>query len=349
MIVINARFLTQKLTGVQRFAIELCKRLPQEVNGKKIIFVAPNCDLNLENTFEIVKFGCFKGHLWEQIDLPWFLKRNGNPLLINFVGIGPLIVRNKIMFLYDLAFKHHPEWFSFWFNKVYNFFIPISLINSKLIITDSNYVKEDIKKTYNIDEVSISTIYAAHSLKFKRENTINKQKVVLAVSSIDPRKNLLRTIEAFKIINTDYKLIIVGSSHKSFSKVDLDVEKLKSHNIFFTGYISDEKLVELYNSAEVFVYPSLFEGFGIPPLEAQACGTPCIVSNKTSLPEVYGDSVIYCNPESVDSIATSIEYLLRNREVRKKLQEKGLENTKKYSWDNSSLELVNILNNIDRK
>ena len=118
MIYINARFLTQKVTGVQRYAIEICKLLPKEVLEKKIIFVAPaKAKLNpLFEKFNCVVIGKFEGQLWEQIDLPIFLKKEGNPLLINFVGIGPIWYKNKIMTIYDLAFKHHPEWFS----KVFN-------------------------------------------------------------------------------------------------------------------------------------------------------------------------------------------------------------------------------------
>lgn len=343
MIVINARFLEQKISGVQRYAIEVCKKLPTEIAGHKIVYVSSKLTLDneLTNNIEIVSFGRFKGQLWEQIDLPIFLKKKGNPLLINFVGVGPLFYKNKVTFLYDLSFKHHPEWFSYKFQKTYNFLVPISINNSRLIITDSNYVKQDIMGTYAIDTQKIEVIYAAPSKKFINKG-LEKEKIILIVSSIDPRKNLIRSIEAFNLIDSEHKLVIVGSKHRTFSKISLG-DNLVNENITFTGYLEDEELVDLYNKAEIFIYPSLFEGFGIPPLEAQACGCPCLVSNSTSLPEVYEDSVYYCDPKSTESIKDGILFLIKNKEKREELKNKGLKNVRRYGWENSTKKLIEIV------
>jgi glycosyltransferase involved in cell wall biosynthesis len=346
MIIVNARFLTQKLTGVQRYAYEICKRLPTEINDHELTFVVPKARLinNLGTKHKVTTIGFNKGNLWEQLDLPLFLRKKGNPLLINFVGIAPVFYKNKIMFLYDLAFKHHPEWFSFKFHKTYNLFIPLSLKNSVLIITDSNYVKSDINKVYGILNEKIEVIYAAASSLFLKKS-IQKEKIVLTVSSIDPRKNLDKVVQAFSQLNADYKLFIVGSKNKTFSNVGLP-EADRKNNIIFTGYLSDEKLLELYNKAEIFIYASLFEGFGIPPLEAQSCGCPCIVSNVTSLPEVYGDSVEYCDPNSLKSIINAMENLINDVEKRDNLTKKGFDNISKYSWCLSTNELINLLEKI---
>lgn len=343
MIVINARFLTQKITGVQRVAFEICNRMQSQISNKKIVFVAPNDNIvnHLNNNINIVFTGKFKGQLWEQIDLPLFLKENGNPLLINFVGIGPVFYKNKLMFLYDLAFKHHPEWFSYAFHKSYNLLIPKSLKNSTRIITDSNYVKSDIIETYKIIKDKIDVIYAAPSTKFVNKDK-KKEKIILTVSSIDPRKNLKRVIEAFNKIDSNYKLKIVGAKSKTFANIGLN-ENLLNENIIFTGYLTDEELRDAYNEAEIFIYASLFEGFGIPPLEAQACGCACIISNITSLPEVYEDSVEYFNPNSVESIKDKIEEVINNQEKIRKLRELGLKNSTRFSWDTSTFKLESII------
>lgn len=345
MIIINARFLTQSVTGVQRFAFELCKRLPKEIGKRKIVFVAPKKAVlkTVDDFPEIITFGNFKGHLWEQIDLPIFLKTKGNPLLINLVGIGPVFYKNKIMALYDLAFKHFPEWFSYSFQKAYNMLIPISSRNSKLIITDSNYVKMDIHTSYGIKKLDINVIYAAPANKFQFKN-LEREKFILTVSSIDPRKNLKRIIQAYNLLKTDYKLIIVGAKNKTFSGLELN-EELLDEKVIFTGYLDDEELINLYNKASVFIYASLFEGFGIPPLEAQACGCPCIVSDRTALPEVYKDSVEYCNPYSIEDIKMKLDDLLSNEIMRKELQREGLMNAKSYDWDKSTKQLERILKN----
>lgn len=345
MIYINARFLTQKVTGVQRYAIEICKLLPKEILGKKIVFLAPQkARLNpLFKEFNSITVGKLEGQLWEQIDLPLFLKRRGTPLLINFVGIGPIRYRNKIMMVYDLAFKHHPEWFSKSFQLTYNLFIPRSLKNSKHIITDSNYVKNDLIKTYNILSKKINVVYAAPSSIFVQKQ-ISKEPIILMVSSLDPRKNMIRVIKSFNELDIPHKLIIVGAKGTAFS--DLKIPDLENkEKIKFAGYLSDEELVELYNKAELFVYPSLFEGFGIPPLEAQKCGTPCLVSNVTSLPEVYEDSVAYCNPNSVSDIKNKILEVLNNDTKRDFLVSKGFINANKYTWNKSAEDFILIIKN----
>ncbi|WP_194768197.1 glycosyltransferase family 4 protein [Tamlana sp. I1] len=343
MIVINARFLTQKMTGVQRYAFEICNRLPKKIGNHELIFVAPNEPVvnKLENDIDIVFVGKHKGQLWDQLSLPVFLKKNKNPLLLNFVGIAPIFYKNKIMFLYDLAFKHHPEWFSYSFQKLYNTLIPFSLSNSKRIVTDSNYVKQDIIETYKILDRKLHVIYAAPSEKFINKN-LKREKFILTVSSIDPRKNLKRVIEAFNKIDSDYKLVIVGKKNKTFSNVGLD-EEIINDNIIFTGYLTDEELIDIYNTAELFIYASLFEGFGIPPLEAQACGCACIISNVTSLPEVYGDSVEYFDPNSVDNIKSKMEEVINNKDTIDKIKNLSALNLKRYNWDDSTSKLKCII------
>ncbi|WP_339652793.1 glycosyltransferase family 1 protein [uncultured Maribacter sp.] len=348
MIVINARFLTQTITGVQRFAIEICRCLPNHIAGNDVIFVCPKDKKinHLANNRKVIEVGSLSNNLWEQIELPLFLKKNGNPLLINLVGIGPIGYKNKIMALYDLAFYHYPEWFSFTFRTAYNFLVPISIKNAKLIITDSEYVKADIHQTYGVNQKNIDVIYAAPSKKFKNLH-LKREKIILTVSSIDPRKNLGRVIKAFQLIESDFKLVIVGKSNNSFAKMDVE-GKLITSKVQFTGYLTDDELIQLYNKASIFIYASLFEGFGIPPLEAQACGCSCIVSNSTSLPEVYQNSVTYCDPKSIESIKDALNLLVHDQEEREKIQKSGFENLKRFNWESSSKKLEHIITKMSK-
>lgn len=162
MIVVNSRFLTQRISGVQRYAIEICKYLPKKINNHTVFFVAPKGKLINQDVLpdvNIVQIGNFKNNLWEQIDLVKYLKKNANPLLINFGGIGPVNYQNKITFIHDLSFKYYPKHYSFLFQKAYNKFIPKSARNSKKIITVSNYVKDDIEKSYGLKNIEV--IYPA--------------------------------------------------------------------------------------------------------------------------------------------------------------------------------------------
>ena len=342
MIVINARFLSQKITGVQRYAIEICKRLPKSIKNKKIILVAPKGELINKEELKFLKieqFGNFKGHLWEQIDLVNFLKNNNNPILLNFGGIGPAFYRNKITYIHDLAFKYYPENFSYLFQKAYNIFVPISARNALKVLTVSTYVKKDIETHFNINNLEV--IYCSQSNHFKNLS-LKREKIILAVSSLDPRKNFNRIINAYEQLDTDYKLYFVGAKSRSFSEININKES-SNENIIFTGYLNDDDLVKLYNRASIFIYASLFEGFGMPPLEAQACGCPCIVSNNTSLPEVYLDSVEYCEPKSVESIKNKLEFLMNNKERRDDLVKKGYKNTARFSWDISAKKLTSLI------
>lgn len=334
MIVVNARFLTQKVTGVQRFAIELCKCLPDKINGHDVVFISPKkAEKNpFFKKFNTKSIGKLEGYSWEQLELPIFLKRNKNPLLINIVGIGPVKYKNKILFVHDLAFKHHSEWFSLVFQKTYNMLLPLSIKNSRLIFTVSNYVKDDIVKTYKVLRNKIKVIHAAPSTIFRKLD-IKKEQEILMVSSIDPRKNMKRAISAFINIETSYKLIIVGGQGSAFAGVKLNNT---NSNVIITGYLSDEELVRYYNRASLFFYPSLFEGFGIPPMEAQICGTPCLVSKTTSLPEVYGESVEYCDPYNQRDIEEKIRLLITRPKRRNELIVLGEGNVKKYSWQDSA-------------
>jgi len=338
-LVINCRFLTQNITGVQRFAIEIAKQL-KVLYPSEIQFISPKniIHIDLAEELDIKVIGNRTGHLWEQIDLPRYLKSIASPLLLNLANTAPLFYKNKIITVYDLAFHHYPNWFSKKFVLVYNFLIPRICKNSKHIFTDSEYVKKDISKSYGIDKKKITTIYGSYSEIFKC-NSNQKEGFVLAVGSIDPRKNLLALINIFKHIR-NVKLLIVGQENKVFSSLGI---KDLPDNILFTGYVDDIDLVNLYNKASLFVYPSFFEGFGIPPLEAQACGTPVVCSNTTSLPEVGKESVIYCDPYSQQDIKDKIELILNDNGLQNQLREKGFENIKRFSWSKSADKMIEII------
>lgn len=339
MIVVNARFLTQNITGVQRFAIEISKQLKKHYRNN-IQFVSSKNIIhnNLAQELNVKIIGKRTGYLWEQIDLPWYLLRNGNPLVLNLANTASLFYSNKIVTVYDLAFYHHPEWFSKTFSIVYNFLIPRILKNSKYILTDSYFIKQEMVDILKLPSVKIDVIYGAYSDNFYNKFS-PRENFILAVGSIDPRKNLKSIIEIFKCF-PEYSLIIVGQENKIFSSLNID---LLPENIKFTNYISDDQLVELYNKALLFIYPSLYEGFGIPPLEAQACGCPVIVSYLASLPEVCAQSVVYCDPNSIEDIKEKIRMVLNDEALRMELQRKGFENIKRFSWEKSAKKIIEVI------
>lgn len=350
---VNARFLTQPITGTQRFAIELCLELKKIL--PKLVFLSPDRIIHHEIAKElnVQIIGKFKnGLLWEQIELPMFLRTKNNPLLINLCNVAPLLYNNNLVTVLDLSFHHHPEWFSKKFSYLYNFIIPKVAINSRRVVTISEYSRKDISKTFNIPIDKIDLIYPNIPSIFLNNNHKVEENVyghyILAVSSLDPRKNFASLISAFKEAKfADTKLLIVGLEHKVFANNNLRDLIKDDPSIIFTGYVTDQELIKLYKNARLFAYPSLFEGFGIPPLEAMACECPTVVSNKTSLPEVCGDASEYVDPYSIESIREGMEKVLYDEDVRKELKQRGLDRVDYFKSQMSAQLMANVINSID--
>lgn len=356
-LIVNARFLTQKATGVQRFAIELSLHLKK--NFTKIIFVSPYNIINeqVANVLNAVTYGKTIGHIWEQIELPIFCSKYKNALLLNLCNTAPLLYSKKIVCIHDLGFIHHPEWFNKKFSLLYNFIIPRIVKNSLKILTVSEYSKLDIIKEFDIDPNKIMVIYNGVSHIFLQQineesntnlSAVSKKRegvpYILAVSSLDPRKNFPALMQAFlNVNNQSIKLLIVGGEYKSFPGFELDKNLIENKSIEFVGYVTDEKLKELYQNALFFVYPSLFEGFGIPPLEAMASGCPTLVSDIPSIREVCGEASLYINPLIIESITQGMTRLINDPELQRKLISKGINRYKLFRWEDSAYKLINLI------
>ncbi len=341
MIIINARFLTQKITGVQRFAIELSKCLKETDIDLK--WVGPKNIVNQDfvKFFDVELIGNKTGHLWEQIDLPIYLKKKGNPLLLNLCNSAPLFYKNSVSTIHDLAFLENPKWFSRKFYWYYRFLIPKVASVSRHLLTVSEFSKKELCRKLFIKEDKVTVISNSVSDSFFKEKREGEGDYILFVGSLDPRKNLLKLMEAMDYVPESVKLKVVGCGNKSFSKSN---NSIRNQKIEILGYVSDEELNELYRKARAFIYPSLYEGFGIPPLEAQAMGVPILISDIPVFKENFGNSAKYCNPNDSKDMAESIIrlFFLPPKE-RIRLIEKGYLNVNRYSWHKSSKVLVNEL------
>jgi glycosyltransferase involved in cell wall biosynthesis len=345
MLVINARFLTQKITGVQRYAIELSKELKKIFPGIK--FITPKNVMHhaLAEELGAERYGKLTGHLWEQIELLCYLRENNNPLLLNFSGLSPLLYRNKITTIFDLGFLRHPEWFSKKYYYFYKTLLPWSIKYSVALITNSYFSKKEINEILKVPMDRVHVVYCSVPEIFRNAKSKTKlgKRYVLSVSSIDPRKNFKNLILAFnRLGKEDLELIITGSEHSVFKNQNLKKIIQSNENIHFTGYLSDDKLATLYKNAMLFIYPSLYEGFGIPPLESMAFGCPTIVSNTTSLPEVCGDAAYYIDPYDINDIAKGMKEVLENDDLRSKLINKGYERVKLFSWEKSAMKIMEL-------
>lgn len=348
MFVVNGRYLTQKATGVHRYAFEICNKL-HEMGVDFHVAVPKEIHPDYKFSFKVVKCGSFNTHLWEQISLPRYLKSIGSPLLISFTGCGPLNYSNQIMTIHDVSHERYPEWFSKNYYRFYHYMIPRIGKKAHAVLTVSEFSKKEIVNTLGINAEKIHVVHSNvpfHNKPSKEEilsftRNPEAERYILAVSSMDPRKNFIRLVEAFdKIKDKSVKLYIIGMSFKAFNTPDL--QKLIGENVHLPGYIPDEKLQTMYQNALLSVYPSLYEGFGLPPLESMTYGCPAINSDIPALREVSQDAALYVDPYNVDDITQKIEQLLVDEPLRKELQEKGLLQIKKYSWDKSAKQVYEL-------
>ena len=335
-IYINGRFLTQRITGVQRYALEMTKALDRFISDDKTlqkheyIVIAPKdvlYDIKLEN-ISFIQRGVLKGHLWEQLELPVY---SCDGFLMNFCNCAPLIKGNQTVTIHDAAVSAVPQAFSLAFRTWYKLMFMWLGRSLKQIFTVSEFSKKELNKYYGIPLNKIHVTYNGidHIKNLEvdedvidREGLKNK-KYILAVSSLNPSKNFSLILDVARLMPNVEFIIAGGSNAKVFKSAGFDVPC----NARFIGYVSDEELMALYRHASVFVYPSLYEGFGIPPLEAMMCGCPVVVSDIEVFHEVYGDSVKYCDCCSVNSWAKILGAI-----VNKNIEIKSNKCCHKYTW-----------------
>lgn len=326
-IYVNTRILSSSLTGVQRYLLDLSRQF-----DTTFITIRP----------DILPSGIM-GHFWEQFILPF---RIGGNLLLSPSNTGPLFYRNQILILHDIQQLDIPESLNPLFALFYQLLIPKLVKNVKHIITVSEFSKSRIVERLNVPSTKVTVIPNSVDKRFsvKSEKKINdmltflklpSRKYILTVSSGHPRKNIPSLIHAWNLIKdalpSDLFLVIAGKL--GGNHIFKDTIFPQSERIYFTGSVPDNLLPELYSGASIFCFLSLYEGFGIPLLEAMACGVPIIASNTTAIPEIVSNVGLLVNPLDIQEIASSIEQLYSSSILRTRLSRLGLERIKEFSSD----------------
>ena len=295
--------------------------------------------------------------LWPHLYLPYVIKKNKIDLFHESSFIAPVFKRcPTVITVYDIAYLYIPSCFTYRQKLYFRSLLSGSIKRSDLIIAISENTKKDIINNFAVSPDKVQLVYGGVDETFRpfedREELERIRKVykikgdfILSVSGITPRKNFIRLIKAFKLLKDqrkiDAQLVVVGGKGWSYEGVFREVALSGlEEEVIFCGYVPKEHLLCLYNMADVFVFPSLYEGFGLPILEAMACATPVVASNASSMPEVCGEAALMVDPHNIEELASAISEVRDNVYLRQALVEKGLEQVNKFSWKKTAEETL---------
>ena len=325
-IAINGRFLTQRASGVQRFAMETIKAIDALLDTDyaalkgRIELVAPRQarDLPLKN-IPLRRAGFFSGYVWEQFEFP--LHAAGR-LLLNLCMLGPLITRHQIVVVHDATVRALPNNFSARFRAAYSFLIPRLCRRSDLVVTVSEFSRQEIGKLYgaNIANMPVCqeggdhiTAVAADPAVLCRLN-LEGRKFFLGVGVDSANKNIASVVAAFHAAKLDDTVLVLTGAKDP--KVFGEIGQIPSDGVRMVGFIADAELRSLYEHALALVFPSFYEGFGLPPLEAMTCGCPVVISEQPALIEVCGDAALRCRADDVGAITKHMRTLASDASLR---------------------------------
>jgi glycosyltransferase involved in cell wall biosynthesis len=346
---IDCHTLEKTKTGVARYLANL---LEVWKNEKSVEFVFYSTE-NVKNPLNIKSTA-----LYYNFSLPQKAKKDKIDILFLPFYMRPFFCKvPTAVAIHDISYIVHPEWFDFYHRLAYGILTNRAIKKSKTIFTCSNYTKNEILKYYKINHEKIHVVPLAADEKFVSEKNNDKiqkvknkynlnKKYLFCAGTIFNRRHVLELIEAFKLILKifpDYQLFISGGNATNpYQDIDKIIEKIPQ--IKKVDYVDEEDLLYLYQGSEIFVYLSEYEGFGLPPLEAMACGVPVLTTKMTSLGEVLGDyPVAINNPGDIHEIEGKITQILNDENLKKNMIDKGLERAKLFSWRKTAEETYKIL------
>lgn len=372
-IAINTLPLLTNKAGAERYAENILEQFAKidPVNRYYLISSEINKDIYgiRQQNFESI---IYKGNtrsrmvriLGEQLYIPALTRRLRPDIFFTPCNIAPRFVgAPQVVTLFDLHWLIFPELFSKIKLMYLERSIGWSVHNARRIITISENSKKDIIARFGIPEEKVRVTYLGLDPVFsdKRRDepaiagTIRKLgidgKYILSVGQLHKRKNILALIKAFHDLKSrkllpDHKLVIAGGRGDGHSEI---VSYISSHDVkdvIITGCVTDEDILSLYKGADLMVYPSLYEGFGLPVIEAMACGVPVVTSNVSSLPEVAGGAALLIDPYSVAGIAEAMHRVLSNRDLRDNLVQKGLRRAEEFSWEKAAQETLKVFEEV---
>lgn len=360
-IYVNGRFLSQKMTGQQRFSRELLagfdRWLDEDAENRaalRFVVLAPPgapTDLGTRHV-EVREVGSLQGHLWDQIDLP---RHALGGVLLSMCGTGPLLHPRHVITIHDAAPFANPENFTRKFRAVYSVLVPLLAKAARRVVTVSEFSKAELVRYCGIAAGKIDVVgnggdhilRAPSDASVLAEYGLDGRRYVFAVGSNSVNKNFGLVVEAFNRLQRDDLVLAVAGGQNSSVFAACPVRD--TANVVRLGYVSDGALRALYENAMCFVLPSLYEGFGIPPVEAMLCGCPVIVSNAAALVETSGDGALICDPHDPDGLASQITSLADDAVLHAEMRSRGLARGRRFTWDASSRTMIGVLQGLGRR
>ncbi len=350
-------------TGIGTYTYQLISSLNKIDKQNDYLLFTPegySSDIKFNRNFNIKSIAdTMASNFWDDVNIPNELyDKNINLYHVPQNGVGLPIEKNHpfVITLHDTIPIHMPETVGDRYLNIFQRNMAGIVSRCDGIITVSEFSKEDISRDFNYPKEKIFVTHLASEDIYRPiDRALCKEVLkkhygldsnyILYVGGFSPRKNIVGLIEAFsRIINVipkDTNLVIAGNKGKSYSIYKACAERLKIEDrVIFPGFISMEHMPHLYNNASLFVYPSFYEGFGLPPIEAMACGIPVITSNVTSIPEIVGDAALLFNPKETEVLSEKICEALMNEHLRISLIVKGFKKAKALSWDKTAIETL---------
>ena len=349
---INARFLMQRASGTQRYAEEILNALDQQAHAwprvqRMIAWVPPGEHRQPAwKNIELRTGGKGHGHLWEQTSLP-LLSHDG--WLLNLVSSGPLVHPRQIITLHDAAIFSQPQNFSRAYGAFHRTLRPRLAARAQQICTVSEFSKNALAKAMNIDSAKFAVVPngSDHLLRIPpapqvlAQRDLEAGKYILFVGNRAPHKNFRTAVEAFTALaRPDLLLVTVGIGRADIFGADICDDGPAVRHL---ADVSDPELRALYEHAALLLFPSRYEGFGIPPLEAMSLGCPVVASSAAAIPEVVGDAALILHPDDVYGMRLAVERVLDDPGVRARLVRKGQDRAAQFSWAEASRKLRQTL------
>lgn len=353
-IFINGKFAAQRVTGVQRLASNLVQGLDRllldlDSPDRWVLLCPPTATLPILKKIEVRLVGPRLGglHAWEQ---GFLLLYTAGRILLNFAGPAPLLKRRQVCMIPDAAVFDQPKAYTRAFGAWYRLLFRTVSRSARVLLTISDFSRQQLSLALGVNPSRLKVVFcaASHMQDILPDASVierlglAKIPYLLAVGSANPTKNLPALVEAFQALSADVRLVLVGGSNSAVF-AGASASKSVDPRIVSTGAIDDSELRSLYSGALAFVFPSLYEGFGLPPLEAMFLKCPVVVSRAASMPEVCGDAALYFDPHSILGITQALSLIVNDAVLRNQLRHLGTEHVQRFTWDNAARQLFSHL------